>query len=200
MAGLIGVLGGTFDPPHMGHLILADIGKWVLELERVLWVVTAQPPHKPDAPISPIEDRIAMVEMTIMDNPAFELSLADIERPGPHYAIDTIRWLAERYQGAHFAYLMGADSLNDLPTWHNPLGFLEVCGVLGVMRRPGIEVNMQALESELPGVTGKVTFFDAPLIGCSARDIRRRVRNGEPFRYLLPPGIANFVEEKGLYR
>ena len=200
MAGLIGVFGGTFDPPHIGHLILADIGKWVLNLEKVLWVVTAQPPHKPDAPISPIEDRIAMVEMAIMDNPGFELSRADIERPGPHYALDTLRWLAERYVGVRFAYLMGADSLIDLPTWHDPMVFLDACGVLGVMRRPDVVVDMQALESVLPGLTGKVTFFDVPMIGCSGRDIRRRVRNREPFRYLLPPGIADFIEEKGLYR
>jgi nicotinate-nucleotide adenylyltransferase len=200
MAGLIGVLGGTFDPPHMGHLVLADTGRWALKLERVLWVVTAQPPHKSDTPISSVEDRIAMVEMTIVDNLAFELSHADIERPGPHYAIDTLRWLAERDQGVQFAYLMGADSLKNLPTWHDPLGFLNECSVLGVMRRPDIEVDMQKLESELPGVTGKVTFFNAPLIGCSGRDIQRRVRNREPFQYLVPPGIADFIEEKGLYR
>jgi nicotinate-nucleotide adenylyltransferase len=200
MAGLIGVLGGTFDPPHIGHLVLADTGRWALKLERVLWVVTAQPPHKPDTPISSVEDRIAMVEMAIMDNLAFELSHADIERPGPHYAIDTLRWLANHDQGVQFAYLMGADSLNDLPTWSDPLGFLDICSVLGVMRRPGIEVDMQELESELPGVIGKVTFFNAPLIGCSGQDIRRRVRNREPFQYLVPPGIADFIEEKGLYR
>ncbi len=200
MDGLVGVLGGTFDPPHIGHLVLADVGKWALNLEKVIWVVTAQPPHKPDAPISSIEDRIAMVEMAIGDDPAFELSHADIDRPGPHYAIDTLRWLADRYSGIHFAYLMGADSLMDLPTWHDPMGFLEICGVLGVMRRPGVEVDMQELELELPGVTGKVTFFNAPLIGCSGQDIRHRVRNREPFRYLLPQGIVEFIEEKGLYR
>lgn len=199
MAGLVGVLGGTFDPPHIGHLVLADIGSWALDLGKVLWVVTAQPPHKPDTPISSIEDRITMVEMVIGDDPAFELSYADIDRPGPHYAIETLRWLGERYNGVDFAYLMGADSLMDLPTWHDPMGFLDICGVLGVMRRPGVEVDMLELEYKLPGVTGKVTFFDAPLIGISGQDIRRRVRNREPFRYLLPQGLVEFIEEKGLY-
>jgi nicotinate-nucleotide adenylyltransferase len=199
MAGLVGVLGGTFDPPHIGHLVLADIGRWALDLEKVLWVVTANPPHKPDVPISSIEDRIAMVEMAIGDDPAFELSYADIERPGPHYAIDTLRWLTERYDDKDFVYLMGADSLMDLPTWHDPMGFLDICGVLGVMRRPGVEVDMLELESILPGVTGKVTFFDAPLIGISGQDIRRRVRNREPFRYLLSQGLVEFIVEKGLY-
>ena len=199
MAGLVGVLGGTFDPPHIGHLVLADIGRWALDLEKVLWVVTANPPHKPDAPISSIEDRITMVEMALGDDPGFELSYADIDRPGPHYAIDTLRWLNERYDGVDFVYLMGADSLMDLPTWHDPMGFLEICGVLGVMRRPGVEVDMLELEFELPGVTGKVTFFDAPLLGISGQDIRRRVRNREPFRYLLPQAIVEFIEEKGLY-
>jgi nicotinate-nucleotide adenylyltransferase len=199
MAGLVGVLGGTFDPPHIGHLVLADIGRWALDLEKVLWVVTANPPHKPDVPISSIEDRIAMVEMATGDDPAFELSYADIERPGPHYAIDTLRWLTERYDDKDFVYLMGADSLMDLPTWHDPMGFLDICGVLGVMRRPGVEVDMLELESILPGVTGKVTFFDAPLIGISGQDIRRRVRNREPFRYLLSQGLVEFIVEKGLY-
>jgi nicotinate-nucleotide adenylyltransferase len=200
MARLVGVLGGTFDPPHLGHLVLADIGRWALDLEKVFWVVTAQPPHKPDVPISSIDDRISMVEIVISDNPAFELSYADIDRSGPHYAIDTLRWLTDRLPGVDFAYLMGADSLIDLPTWHDPMGFLETCGVLGVMRRPGVEVDMLELESELPGVTGKVTFFDAPLIGVSGKDIRRRVRNHEPFRYLLPQGIVEYIAEKGLYR
>jgi nicotinate-nucleotide adenylyltransferase len=199
MAGLVGVLGGTFDPPHFGHLVLADIGRWALDLEKVLWVVTANPPHKPDAPISSIEDRITMVETAIENDPVFELSYADIDRPGPHYAIDTIRWLTERHDDIDFVYLMGADSLMDLPTWHDPMGFLEICGVLGVMRRPGVEVDMLELEFELPGVTGKVTFFDAPLIGISGQDIRRRVRNREPFRYFLPQAIVEFIEEKGLY-
>ncbi|TET81115.1 MAG: nicotinate (nicotinamide) nucleotide adenylyltransferase [Anaerolineales bacterium] len=200
MARLIGVLGGTFDPPHIGHLTLADTGRSSLGLQRVLWVVTALPPHKSAEPITPAEDRVAMVQAAIGDDPYFELSWADINRPGPQFAIDTLRWLAERRQGDDFVYLMGADSINDLPTWHNPKGFLEVCTKLGVMQRPGVVVDMQALEVDLPGISSKVHFFDAPLIECSAHDIRCRVRKGEPFRHLVPPGVAEIIVNTGLYR
>ena len=200
MARLIGVLGGTFDPPHIGHLTLANLGRRSLDLHRVLWVVTAVPPHKPVKPITPIEVRAEMVHAAIRDIPFFELSRADIERPGPHFAIDTLRWLVERHQGADFIYLMGADSLNDLSKWHNPEGFLEICTKLGVMNRRGVEVDMDALEVELPGISRKVHFFDAPLVECSARDIRRRVSEGEPFRHLVPPRVAEIIVNKGLYR
>ena len=200
MARLIGILGGTFDPPHIGHLTLADFGRRSLDLHRVLWVVTAVPPHKPIEPITPIEYRASMVQAAIGDTPCFELSRADIDRPGPHFAIDTLRWLVERHQGDDFIYLMGADSLNDLPRWHEPEGFLEICTKLGVMERPGVVVDMHALEVDLPGISKKVHFFDAPLVECSARDIRRRVSEGEPFRHLVPRRVAEIIVNKGLYR
>lgn len=200
MARLIGVLGGTFDPPHIGHLTLADFGRRSLDLHRVLWVVTAVPPHKLAEPITPIEYRVAMVQATIGDTPYFELSQADIDRPGPHFAIDTLRWLVERHQGADFVYLMGADSLNDLSKWLDPKGFLEICIKLGVMERPGVVVDMHALEVDLPGISKKVHFFDAPLVECSAQDIRGRVSKGEPFRHLVPPRVAEIIMNKGLYR
>jgi len=200
MARLIGVLGGTFDPPHIGHLTLAYFGRRILDLHQVLWVVTAVPPHKPAEPITPIEYRAAMVQAAIDVIPYFELSRADMDRPGPHFAIDTLRWLVENYQGDDFIYLMGADSLNDLPKWHDPEGFLEICTKLGVMERSGVVVDMHTLEVDLPGISKKVHFFDVPLVECSARDIRRRVSEGEPFRHLVPPRVAEIIVNKGLYR
>lgn len=200
MAGLIGVLGGTFDPPHLGHLVLADEARATLGLERVLWVVTAQPPHKPDEPVSPASVRVEMVSAAIVGDPGFELSRADIDRPGPHYAVDTLRWLAERDREAKWAYLVGSDSLRDLPTWHTPEQFLEACTILGVMRRPEAEADLKALEDVLPGLSARVRFIDAPLIGISGRDIRRRVRGGEPHRYLVPPEVGEIIKRKSLYR
>lgn len=200
MVGLIGVFGGTFDPPHHGHLNLADSGRTALGLAKVLWVVTAQPPHKPDVPITPLALRMAMVEATIGEDPLFELSRADIDRPGPHYALDTMRWLKECDPEGDFLYLMGADSLRDLPTWYEPQRFLEACEVLGVMQRPDVEVDLDALEGILPGIRAKVRFFDAPLIACSSRDIRRRVRDGEAFHHLVPPAVAEIIDQSGLYR
>jgi len=181
MAGLIGVFGGTFDPPHYGHLNLATSASIALGLEKVLWVVTALPPHKPGVPITPLAARVAMVEATIGEDPRFELSKADIDRPGPHFALDTMRWLKERDPGGDFLYLMGEDSLRDLPTWHEPQRFLEVCEALGVMRRPEVEVDLDALERIL-------------------REIRRRVRDGEAFRHLVPRAVADIIDQSRLYR
>ncbi len=200
MAGLIGVFGGTFDPPHLGHLVLADEAYHALALEKVLWVVTGDPPHKPGMPITPVEHRLAMVQAAIAGDDRFELSRADVDRPGPHYAEGTLRWLQERLPGIPLAYLMGADSLRDLPDWHQPERFLARCDRLGVMRRPGIDVDLQALEARLPGVAAKVRFFDAPLIGVSARGLRRRISHGLPHRYLLPTEVLEYIETKGLYR
>ncbi len=200
MAGLTGVFGGTFDPPHLGHLVLADEGRAAFGLSRVLFVVTGQPPHKPHEPITPLDARLAMVEAAISDNPAFVISRADIDRPGPHFAVDTLRWLAGRDPESSFVYLMGADSLRDLPTWHTPGGFVAACSFLGVMRRPDVEPDMTALESQLPGLSAKVRYFDAPFVGISAHDIRARVRSDRPYRYLVSQGVADIIERQGLYR
>lgn len=197
---MTGVFGGTFDPPHLGHLVLADEGRAAFGLSRVLFVVTGQPPHKPHEPITPLDARLAMVEAAICHNPAFVISRADIDRPGPHFAVDTLRWLAGGDPESSFVYLMGADSLRDLPTWHTPGGFVAACAFLGVMRRPDVEPDMTALESQLPGLSAKVRYFDAPFVGISAHDIRTRVRSDRPYRYLVSQGVADIIERQGLYR
>jgi nicotinate-nucleotide adenylyltransferase len=200
MARLTGVFGGTFDPPHRGHLTLAEKAQPALDLDRVLWVVTAQPPHKPGEPITPVEHRVAMVEAAIRGHPGFELSWADIERPAPHYAVDTLRWLSDRDPAARWAYLVGEDSLHDLPTWHMPDRLLEACTILGVMRRPGVQVHWEALEAALPGLRGKVRFFEAPLVPISASEIRQLVRDGCPYRDFVPPAVADIIEGLHLYK
>ena len=200
MAGLIGVFGGSFDPPHLGHLILADEGRWLLGLDRVLWVVTADPPLKGAPPRATVEQRVAMVEAAIRSDSAFELSRADIDRPPPHYALGTLAWLADRMPKTEFAYLMGADSLRDLPAWHAPDRFVAACSAVGVMRRPGVEVDMVRLSAVVPGVADKVRFFNAPVVGFSAMEIRRRIGAGEPFRHLVPAGVAEMILQQGIYR
>ncbi len=196
---MIGVFGGTFDPPHIGHLILADEARAALDLERVLWVVTGVPPHKPRPPQAPLEDRLEMVTAVIAGEDGFEISRADVDRPPPHYALGTLTWLQERWTGHSFAYLMGSDSLADLPRWHRPAEFLAACAALGVMVRPGSAWDLRALERELPGLEAKCRFFEAPQVGISARDIRRRVAEGAPYRYLVPRAVTEVIREKGLY-
>jgi nicotinate-nucleotide adenylyltransferase len=200
MAGLTGVFGGTFDPPHLGHLILAEAGRLALGLDRVLWVVTALPPLKPDSGRTPVEARLALVEAAIAGNPAFEISRADVDRPPPHYAVGTLEWLRVRQPAARFAYLMGEDSLRDLPKWHTPQQFVLACDVIGVMERGGAEPDLASLETALPGLAARVRFFRAPAVDIASNELRRRVHAGESIRYLVPQAVAEIIEGQGLYR
>ncbi len=199
MAGLVGVLGGTFDPPHIGHLVLADESVAALGLDQVFWVLTPSPPHKPDRPITPLKYRLMMVEETIKDNPQFHLSRADIDRPPPHYSVGTMEWLAEHHSEMRFIYLMGSDSFMDLPTWYKPQRFVEICEGIGVMQREGITLELSDVERMVPGISAKTYLFDAPLIGISGKDIRQRVREGVPYRYLVPHGVAEIIQQYRLY-
>jgi nicotinate-nucleotide adenylyltransferase len=197
---MIGVLGGTFDPPHLGHLTLADLSRAAMGLDQVLWVVTTHSPLKQAEIIAPVEYRIQMVQAAIKDDPFFVLSRADIDRSAPYYALGTLQWLADRHQGARFAYLMGADTLNDLPLWHKPIDFVKACAALGVMHRSGVNVDMERLERDLPGISQKIQYIDAPMVEISAQDIRRRVKAGESFRNFVPPGVAEIIIQNRLYK
>ena len=196
----LGIFGGTFDPPHLAHLVLAMEAADQLGLEKVLWVLTPDPPHKQERIISPVSHRLTMVSSTIAENPIFELSLVDIDRPGPHYAVDTVKLLGRQYPGFELYYLIGGDSLRDLPAWRDPKVLIDRCDGLGVMRRPGVELHLQELEHKLPGLKGKLVFFDAPLLDISSQDIRDRVASGRPYRYFVLPGIYHYIEENLLYR
>ncbi|MCJ7513871.1 MAG: nicotinate (nicotinamide) nucleotide adenylyltransferase [Anaerolineales bacterium] len=200
MARLVGVLGGTFDPPHYGHLRLAGEARRMLLLDKVLWVVTAVPPHKPLAPVASIDTRLQLVRAALKDEQGFELSLADVERPAPHYAAGTMEWLRQRDPAAQFAYIMGSDSLIDLPTWHDPAGFLALCWRLAVLQRPGPKPDLATLEEALPGLGEKVVWVEATLVDVSASEIRRRVKQDLPYKHLMPPGVAKIIEDLGLYR
>ncbi len=195
----VGLFGGTFDPPHVGHLILAAEAKSQLELSRVLWTVTPDPPHKQDQPITSLEHRLAMVKLAIEDNPSFELSRVELDRPGPHYTVDTIKILAEQNPGTEIVPIIGGDSLNDLPTWHQPQEILYAAHWVGVMRRPGEKANLQELERELPGISSKVHYVDAPLLEIASREIRVRAATGKPFRYYLPASVYEYIEQHHLY-
>ena len=199
MAGLTGVFGGTFDPPHLGHLILAEAGRVALGLDKVLWVVTGLQPLKPDVR-TPVELRMEMVLAAIAGNPGFEVSRADIDRPGPHYSLGTLEWLRGRAPAARFAFLMGEDSLRDLPKWHEPQAFVRACDVIGVMERSGADPDLTDLEALFPGLRARVHFFRAPGVEIASHDVRRRVQAGESIRYLVPDGVARIISDRGLYR
>ena len=195
----IGIFGGTFDPPHIGHLILAGEAEGSLHLDRLLWLLTPDPPHKKGQSLAGLEHRQAMLELCLANNPNFELSRLDIDRPGPHYAVDTMKILAAQNPTAELVYIMGGDSLRDLPTWHKPHEFVQACHSLGVMRRPGDSINLEALEKEFPGLSSKVTFMDAPLLGISSREIRQRIIENQPFQYYVTNSVFNYIVEHQLY-
>ena len=200
MARLIGIFGGTFDPPHLGHLLLASEGLMRLELRKVLWVLTPFPPHKPDTPLSPLDLRIEMTKVAIRQNKDFDLSMADIDRPPPHYSLGTMKWLKSKYPNDGFAYLMGSDSLRDLYTWHQAGEFVNLCLQIGVLHRPGADVDLDELEGKLPGISSKVKYFTGPSIDLTAREIRARVKNGSPYEFLLPQGVAEIIQQNNLYQ
>lgn len=200
MTQTIGLYGGTFDPPHLGHLILAAEALAQLQLDRLLWVLTPQPPHKPDRPISSLPHRLEMLRLAIAGTPGFELSTIEIDRPGPHYTIETLELLRTQFSQADFALLVGGDSLRDFPGWHRPLDIVAACRYIGVMRRPDDFIEMETLERILPGLDGKVRFIETPRVEISSSVIRQRIASGGHFRYYLPPGVYDYIQQNSLYR
>jgi nicotinate-nucleotide adenylyltransferase len=200
MPETIGIFGGTFDPPHLGHLILAAEALAQLQLTRLLWVLTPNPPHKPERAITPLPHRLEMLRRTVEDISPFELSSVEIGRPGPHYMIETLEKLRAQFPAADFTLLIGGDSLRDLTSWHRPLDVLAACRTLGVMRRPGDSIEMTALEHSLPGLAQKVRFVDAPQLEISSSTIRSRIAEGGHYRYYLPARVYEYIEQQKLYR
>jgi len=202
VAGLkirIGIFGGTFDPPHLGHLILAAEAKDQLKLDRLLWVLTPDPPHKKKQRLTPIEIRYNLVEASLKNDDNFELSRVDLDRPGPHYTLDTIKIIAERFPEADIFYIIGGDSLSDFPNWYRAKDILTAVSGLGVMRRPGDEIDLDCLESNLPGIKEKVRFVDAPLLEISSHEIRKRILESSPYRYYLKPEVFDLIRNENLY-
>jgi nicotinate-nucleotide adenylyltransferase len=162
-------------------------------------VLTPAPPHKEGQPVTNLDARIEMVRRALGAYAEFELSRLEIDRPPPHYAVDTVRLSAGLYPGAEVIYILGGDSLHDLPRWHEPRAFVTACHQIGVMRRPGDSVDLAELESALPGISGKLAFVDAPLLEISSREIRRRARDARPFRHYLAPAVYEYIAANHLY-
>ncbi len=196
----IGIFGGTFDPPHIGHLILASEAFYQLELDNILWVITPDPPHKQKQAITPTKHRLDMTAAAISNDPNFMLSRIELDRLGPHYVADTMHMLRNHYPHGELIYLIGGDSLQNLPTWNRPRQFLTYCDALGVMRRPGAEFNLDELEIVIPGLKEKVRIIDTPLIEIASFQIRERIAQHQPFRYFLPEAVYQIIQERKLYR
>ena len=197
----IGVLGGTFDPIHLGHLMMAEEARQRLGLARVIFGPAGQPWLKVDRAIAAAADRVEMVRRAIAGQTDFGLSTAEVDRPGPSYTVDTVDVL-ERQLGteASFFLLLGWDSLAELPLWKEPAKLVQRCRLVAIPRPDCSPPELEALESSIPGIARSMLFLDVPPVDISSSDIRERVGQGLPFRHLVPEEVAKYIEEQGLYR
>jgi len=200
MPDLIGIFGGTFDPPHLGHLILAAEAQAQLQLSRVLWMLTPQPPHKLERGITPLWHRLEMLRRAIADVPGFEVSTVEVDRPGPHYTIDSLNALHEKYPGGKLVLLIGGDSLRELPGWNRPHEIIAAVHAFGVMRRPGDSVEFDALERVFPALRAKLLLVNAPQLDISSSTLRQRISDGGHYRYYLHPQVYDYIHQNHLYR
>lgn len=196
----IGIFGGTFDPPHMGHLIFAGEAVSQFKLTRFLWMLTPNPPHKQNNNITPLEHRFNMLQSMIAHNPIFEISHLEIDRPGPHYTIDTIKLIQQQNPHAEIILLIGGDSLADLPNWYHASNLVTTVSSFGIMRRPNDFTDLSQIKSKLPHIESKIHWLDALLQPISSREIRRRIKSGEMARYYLAPQVYEYIEKNNLYR
>jgi nicotinate-nucleotide adenylyltransferase len=188
-----GLIGGTFDPIHIGHLVIAEEALDRFALRTVVFVPAARPPHKREDAVTPVEDRLEMVRLAIEGNPRLSLSDIEARRPSLSYTIETVRELRATFGEEELLFIMGADSLVQFLTWKDPGGLLSTCTFV-VVPRQGADV-----ENVAPEVRARVRLLDMPLIGISSRDIRERVRLGRTIRYLVPAKVQAFIEKKKLY-
>jgi nicotinate-nucleotide adenylyltransferase len=191
----VGVMGGTFDPIHHGHLVAAsEVQSW-FDLDEVVFAPTGQPWQKADRDVSPAEDRYLMTVIATAANPRFEVSRVDIDRAGPTYTIDTLRDLAELHPDADLYFITGADALAALLTWRDHEELFELAHFVGCTR-PGHEMDDDTLTG-LP--KDRITLVEIPALAISSTDCRHRVERGEPVWYLVPDGVVQYIGKHGLY-
>ncbi len=196
----IGVLGGTFDPIHSGHLIMAEEVRARLDLAEIIFVPTGQPWLKVNSPILVAEHRVQMVRLAIASKPYFKLSTVEIERPGPSYSVDTIAELRGQLgAGDELFFILGWDSLAELPLWREPSRLIEMCRLVAVPR-PGYSApDLKKLEARIPGLSQRVILLEKPEIDISAREIRNRVAKGLSIRHLVPEPVNKYIKQHRLY-
>lgn len=196
----VGVFGGTFDPIHVGHLVAVQDAAWALGLDRVLFVPNRQPPHKGGKQVSAVEDRVAMVKLSVAGNPLFEMSLIELERSGPSYTLDTMRELRRQRLGDRLFFLVGCDALADLHRWHQAQTLLDEFQVVIMDRPTGQTVDWSSVERYFPRIREQARTVHVAQLEISGEDIRERVRSGRPIRYQVAPAVEEYILERSLYR
>lgn len=197
----LGIMGGTFDPIHYGHMVAAETARIELGLEAVLFIPTGIPPHKIDHQVTDARLRLEMVEMSIRSNTHFKVSAMEIEREGPTYTIDTLRTLHQLLPEKELFFITGADALRDLFTWHEPEEIVKLAKIIGASR-PGY--NSQELSAgiyqQYPFTRDRISLLEVPALAISSTDIRARVRNHKSIRYLLPDEVRLFIKTNQIYQ
>ncbi|MFC1931294.1 nicotinate-nucleotide adenylyltransferase [Chloroflexota bacterium] len=196
----IGVLGGTFDPVHNAHLIVAEEVKARLNMSKVIFMPAGQPQLKEEKSISAAGHRFQMLSLALADKPHFKLSSMEIERPGPSYTVDTIAELRPQIGDEdELFFILGRDNLAQLPKWHDATRLAGMCYFVAVPRPGSLRPDLKALEASLPGISQRVMLIDRPEIDISASAIRERVARGLSIRHLVPEPVNSYIKEHGLY-
>jgi nicotinate-nucleotide adenylyltransferase len=190
----IGLMGGTFDPPHLAHLAIAEAAREHFLLERVIWLPAGDPPHKPDT-VSPQEHRYAMTLLATADHPHFEVSRLELELEGPSFTLHTLQHYAHTHVGYDLYFIIGADSLQELMTWRRPEEIVKLARVIAVTR-PGSELTLAALPPEL---APRINLLPQPGMAISSTDLRKRVAAGKSIRYLTPAPVETYLRKHRLY-
>jgi nicotinate-nucleotide adenylyltransferase len=194
----IGVLGSAFNPPHLGHLALAQEALWQLGLSEVVLVPTGEAPHKRIVDDPGRELRLAMTRLAAADDSRFTVSTLEVEREGPSYTYETLEMLAEERGDAELVFVLGADAAVGLESWRKPERVAELAR-LAVARRDGVsDADVSAVMRSL-GAEGRATMLEMPQFGVSSSIVRERAAAGRPLRYLVPESVERFIEEKGIY-
>jgi nicotinate-nucleotide adenylyltransferase len=199
LAMRIGIFGGSFDPVHLGHLILAEQCREQGRLDQVWFVPAARPPHKAEAELTPFAQRVEMLQLAIAGNEAFRIQEVERDRPGPSYTAVTLAELQHHHESYEWFLLVGADSLRDLPGWYHPEQIVQLAELL-VMARPGVAlVPLEELKRQLgPGV--RLQVVSVPLIEIASTEVRARLRQKRSVRYLIPRAVEAFISDKRLYQ
>ena len=196
----IGVLGGTFDPVHIAHLVIAEEARMRLSLEEVVFIPTGQPWLKADKPVSPGKHRLEMVRLAISSNPFFRASSVELDRSGLTYSVDTLEKLQKEWgPEAEIYFILGMDALLTLPQWKEPARLLELCTPVVFTRPDQPPSALDELLRQVPGLKEKLELVEGPQIGVSGTEIRRRVTAGTSTRYLVPLAVEQFIAKHGLY-
>jgi nicotinate-nucleotide adenylyltransferase len=195
----IGYFGGTFDPPHLGHQLLAGEAFYQLKLDSLHWILTPSPPHKGNQSVTPDQHRLEMLQRMIQEYPDFSISRIDLDREPPHYAADTVELLKKRKPDVDLVYIIGEDSLRDLPDWYQPDRFLAFVDQLCVARRPNITVDLNHLTQIFPDLKQKLFFLSGTMMQISSSMIRDRIKNGGAYRHLVTTHVYEYINNNHPY-